>query len=74
MFGINEQTIRSIAKRIPSRDRLEIIRAVALMLEAEGDDEGATVLSIVAEIMFDLRVALRGGAREVKASRHYVEE
>ena len=58
-----------VRKRIPARHHAEEVRRLSLTM----DGEDAQLLNDVAELLLDLRQAARGGTREVKGSRHWVD-
>lgn len=66
-----EQTINYIKKRLPSRETLENLRAVAMLSDDYTPGEG---LDAVVENLYDIRQAVHGGRRDINSSRHWPKE
>jgi len=60
-----EQTLNFISKRLPSRERIEDLRACVILA-----DDGDSLMDII-ENLLDIRQAVHGGRREVRGSRHW---
>lgn len=67
-----EQAMNRARKHALGRGAIENVRAVAVMLETEGDIEGARDLFRAVEVLLDLRVAAFGGERE-PINKHWRE-
>ena len=65
-----DQFMRMYKKRLASRGNLERMRAVGIMLEAEGDKFG-TYLQNYVDDQYILRQAALGGNKYEKGSRHW---
>ncbi len=65
MPAADDQVIRFIDKSTPSLDRIERIRAIGIMLDAQGDDQGARDIASVVATFTSLR-HLRGKPTEPK--------
>ena len=61
----DSETVRFIAKRLPSRERIETLRAIIMLA-----DDGDSFMDIV-ENLLDIRQRVNGGRREVRGSRHW---
>ena len=67
-----QQFMGRAKKLVPSRENAESIRAVGIMLEAQGDEFGV-FLQQHADNMLELRQAAKGGRLNVNGSaRHWV--
>lgn len=62
-----EQTLKFIAKRLPSREVLEDLRAAVMLSD---DFEAGTGLDKVIDNLFDVRQAVKGGQRNIR-SKHW---
>lgn len=59
-----------VRNHVPSRERIENLRAIARMVEDE-DSEAAQELESAVEFLLDLRHKAKGGRRNVYGSRHW---
>ena len=62
-----EQALARVRKRAWSREKCEELRAVGLMLD--GDD--SELVMDAAELLLEVRQAMRGGRLNVRGSRHW---
>lgn len=62
-----DQTLKFIAKRLPSRERLEDLRAVAMLADDYVAGEG---LDAVIDNLIDVRHAVKGGQKNIR-SKHW---
>lgn len=65
-----DQFLGFARKRTITREDCERLRALGIMLEAQGDDFGAK-LQDIAERSLELRQAAHGGRLELRGTRHY---
>ena len=63
-----EQAMARVRKRAFSREKCENLRAVGLMLDNSDDSE---LVMQAAELLLDVRQAMRGGKLNVRGSRHW---
>ena len=63
------QAMQRVKKRAFSRERCEELRAVGLVLDAMGYNPD--ICEEAAELLLDLRQAVRGGRRTIRGSRHW---
>lgn len=66
------QALRGIKKRLISRENAEQLRRIAVFLGT--DTEDGALVEQAADLLLDMRQALRGGRRNVRASRHWPED
>lgn len=66
------QALRGVKKRAMSRENAEELHRIAVFLGTDTED-GALVAQ-AAELILDVRQALRGGRRNVRSSRHWPED
>lgn len=65
-----EQLAGFLRKRTITREDCERMRALGIMLEAQGDEFGAK-LQTIAERQLELRQAAHGGRLELRGNRHW---
>jgi len=65
-----EQFLAFTRKRLPSREKIETIRAIGITLSEEGDDFGKT-LEVLAENLLEIRQAAHGGKKNPRGSLYW---
>ena len=63
-----EMAMSRVRKRAFSREKCEELRAIGLM---QDDEDDMLMVTEAAELLLDVRQAVRGGRRMVRGSRHW---
>lgn len=67
---MNPNRIQQVGKRIPSRERIDELHRIALVVDAEDAD----ILRQTADLLLDMRQAHRGGRKHIPGGRHWNDD
>lgn len=70
------QAFHRVRNLIPSRERIEELRRIARFVEtgANLEQNDVDLLDGFADLLLDIRQAVRGGSKEIRGSRHWTEQ
>lgn len=64
------QAFNRVRNLVPSREKIEELRRIA---RYHPDEIDTTLLDQFADLLLDIRQAVRGGSKEIRGSRHWTE-
>ena len=67
-MATDQDALRGALKRLPSRDRIDDMHRIAMTIP---DPIDAVIIDTMADLLMDIRHAVRGGRRDIRGSRHW---